>query len=1310
MSHNNPYSRSTTDLSSHQGAFYTSGHLHHEEHDIYRTSLQPSPQSTSVFTTPKSALESYSSQSTTTSESALSLLSSCGLEPADLSILAGMPENMITEETLPRLLMEIRQKKALRDHSHSSSPHRSTCHQPLQPSSDKWENSVRAFLAEYPANPPQRPSYPSLPTPHTSYPLPREETDSWKDRWGNPRQTGAVRQEKPSSTYVVDYNYGRLQEGDSRRLERPAYSARAVGIGERPHLQSSSDYRQLNPGKAPAATYQKKQILPLATAVHSTPTAREADDFHGAAPQTFPYACILCDIAVLSEKDWTLHINGAQHADSQLAMLQMYPDWDCRTRSARQSDSSSEKGRKEKNTGGSRHGATQHYGVTPSCEGKSSPAGEKAAGRVVCAKYAANSMNERSLRRLVNQVGTAVNVMMFPVQGFIEMSTPDEADAVIKYFNRNPVVVEGSHVQFSMSATYNFLQNSPVVIFSLLPPGNAVYAEMMGIAKLFGPVKHSLFFPNQVLVEMGSREDAGKLVQYYTSHPLKMSGKIIQVSHSTEYSTLKFAVSDKHAEDGEASRHSGQLYRSQTRSSPSPRRRSPIPRRSPNMRKRYPSPRSRSPSQKRRSPSPRRRSYSPRRTSPNTRKRSYSPRGTSPNTRRRSPIQMKRSLGNRRRSRSPRRKSREKCDVAPKVEDKASVEETRSSSRHRNQSSRRSTSHTREDKSNSIRHSVEKTVNTEKAVVKGVLTETPDLGSSQEPSCINPQESVPSPKEHPKDHGTAQKMQDQTEDCEGGNYSDMDSDIEGMAVIGEDEEMRSEAGSMESLEEMEEHVSDEAGKERTLADDLSICPSEAAEASEKEKQVETVKAVQVEKQEEGQHELGEPNEAYEEDEPDFPESLENCITLDELEDDDNEGQTLSSRGNFDQRSMEEEQEHGRVIYIQNLPFSYYTDKEFVELGKKYGKVNRYFLIRRRQEGFIEMERSADALRAVRELSRKCVAMDRNILVIHLSRKYKRLTCGWKPESDSEDDSEQRKCRRERRRRERERTKSSKEEEPPAKICIREEKTAQAEANSSTKEEEKAATEEPSSNGGQQQEEEEKGASETPCKQEELAGKKENEDVNISLPSNSVNTQEKADTEEPSSNGEPQQEEEEMGASETPCEQEELAGKTENEDVNISLPSNSVDTQEKAGTEDPSSNEKQHQEEEMGASETSCEQEKLAVKTENEDVQLSQPSDSMDTQKTDTEGETSDENSDGIKQVCVQEGKVEMITEPTHVPVGPYLPNNPMGREFVSQKIGYFCRLCNAIYVTEDEARNEHCSSLSHYEKLKAYLEQNGNPN
>ncbi|XP_076867624.1 uncharacterized protein LOC143518758 isoform X2 [Brachyhypopomus gauderio] len=53
-----------------------------------------------------------------------------------------------------------------------------------------------------------------------------------------------------------------------------------------------------------------------------------------------------------------------------------------------------------------------------------------------------------------------------------------------------------------------------------------------------------------------------------------------------------------------------------------------------------------------------------------------------------------------------------------------------------------------------------------------------------------------------------------------------------------------------------------------------------------------------------------------------------------------------------------------------------------------------------------------------------------------------------------------------------------------------------------------------------------------------------------------------------------------------------------------------------------------------------------------------------------------------------------------VPLGPYKPSNPVGLHYVVPKSGFFCRLCNLFFTDERRAREEHCSSLSHYSKLK----------
>ncbi|XP_035618567.1 matrin-3-like isoform X3 [Oncorhynchus keta] len=65
-----------------------------------------------------------------------------------------------------------------------------------------------------------------------------------------------------------------------------------------------------------------------------------------------------------------------------------------------------------------------------------------------------------------------------------------------------------------------------------------------------------------------------------------------------------------------------------------------------------------------------------------------------------------------------------------------------------------------------------------------------------------------------------------------------------------------------------------------------------------------------------------------------------------------------------------------------------------------------------------------------------------------------------------------------------------------------------------------------------------------------------------------------------------------------------------------------------------------------------------------------------------------------------EGKLSSTSQ---VPLGPYEPNNPVGVEYV--KMGYYCRVCFLFYSNEETAKKVHCSSQSHYQKLKKHLEK-----
>ncbi|KAM6953200.1 uncharacterized protein FYW47_013810 [Aplochiton taeniatus] len=47
-------------------------------------------------------------------------------------------------------------------------------------------------------------------------------------------------------------------------------------------------------------------------------------------------------------------------------------------------------------------------------------------------------------------------------------------------------------------------------------------------------------------------------------------------------------------------------------------------------------------------------------------------------------------------------------------------------------------------------------------------------------------------------------------------------------------------------------------------------------------------------------------------------------------------------------------------------------------------------------------------------------------------------------------------------------------------------------------------------------------------------------------------------------------------------------------------------------------------------------------------------------------------------------------------------SDPVGTEFVRPVVGFFCNLCKVIYADEDEAKQKHCRSLSHFKKFKEH--------
>uniref|UniRef100_A0A4W5QV68 RRM domain-containing protein n=1 Tax=Hucho hucho TaxID=62062 RepID=A0A4W5QV68_9TELE len=328
-------------------------------------------------------------------------------------------------------------------------------------------------------------------------------------------------------------------------------------------------------------------------------------------------------------------------------------------------------------------------------------------------------------------------------------------------------------------------------------------------------------------------------------------------------------------------------------------------------------------------------------------------------------------------------------------------------------------------------------------------------------------------------------------------------------------------------------------------------------------------------------------------EPDFPEDLENLITLDELEkdssaDDQDNRSTDETKSRSKSKPSGRDQTLGRVIYVKNLPRGFYTDTDFLKIVKGFGRVHRYFLLRNGEEGFIEMEKSSDATNALRELRYNGCKLYGQKLIILRSQKYKRLTTGWKPESDSK--SDRKKDHRSTRSRSRIRSGRT---SSHSKSAAKDEKTKEKDEKTKEKDE-----------------------------------------------------------------------------------------KTKEKDEK---------TKEKTARQVCSKPAQHCDKEDRGASERNID------KSSNSEDQKDAPVPAAEEEK----------------QACSNEDNAETKTE-DNVETGPdsmktgmessFQANNPVGREFIKPVIGYFCDLCQVIYANEDEAKNQHCSSLCHYLK---FMEHSG---
>nr|XP_046152119.1 matrin-3-like isoform X3 [Oncorhynchus gorbuscha] len=467
----------------------------------------------------------------------MKLFASLGLSPADLDVLAQIPEENISVESLPQLIMQLKNRKVDSDR--------------------RMAGNSRGDLSGLSSEP--------------SY---RASRDNWDDMrvgrlGGSMGQASAHAQQgdlgynsiqdTPAGRYELDYGHdsGGRDPGWYSDLSRDRYSGMGMG-----------------PPSAADSVFMTRRM--------GSPSQGKVQDFLGVIPHMFPHVCSLCDFDVHSTMEWNQHTNGLRHTENQRLLLQMYPEWDPHMATSRGGGSHLQETTNQSVSllgpipmgGGQQAGGGRMSsgwgGGAGSNVGSGKPhqrpmALKQIRSKVVVAKYDRSPLSNKALFVLVEPFGTLCEHLVLKNKAFLEMETHKEARDVVSYYQQNPAMLHGKQITLYLSKELLVIEKdrrterinreakqgkepaaenqSQVVFFSNLPRENEKKQELLTIARRFGIVKKHLFLTEErssskAFVQLGSAEDAEMLVKYHTLNPLTIQGKTVRLNICTKYKTL----------------------------------------------------------------------------------------------------------------------------------------------------------------------------------------------------------------------------------------------------------------------------------------------------------------------------------------------------------------------------------------------------------------------------------------------------------------------------------------------------------------------------------------------------------------------------------------------------------------------------------------------------------------------------------------------------------------------------------------------------------------------------------------------------
>nr|XP_020764059.1 matrin-3 isoform X4 [Odocoileus virginianus texanus] len=355
-------------------------------------------------------------------------------------------------------------------------------------------------------------------------------------------------------------------------------------------------------------------------------------------------------------------------------------------------------------------------------------------------------------------------------------------------------------------------------------------------------------------------------------------------------------------------------------------------------------------------------------------------------------------------------------------------------------------------------------------------------------------------------------------------------------------------------------------------------------------------------------------------------------------------------GKPDQK-FDQKQELGRVIHLSNLPHSGYSDSAVLKLAEPYGKIKNYILMRMKSQAFIEMETREDAMAMVDHCLKKALWFQGRCVKVDLSEKYKKLVL--RIPNRGIDLLKKDKSRK--------RSYSPDGKESPSDKKSKTDGSQKTESTAEGKEQEEKSGEDGEKDTKDDQAEQEPNM--LLESEDELLVDEEEAAALLESGSSVGDETDLANLGDVASDG-----------------KKDPSDKAVKKDANASASGaakkklKKVDKIEELDQENEAALEN-------------------GIKNEENTEPGAESAENAD----DTNKDTS-ENADGQSD----ENK-EDYTIPDEYRIGPYQPNVPVGIDYVIPKTGFYCKLCSLFYTNEEVAKNTHCSSLPHYQKLKKFL-------